>query len=76
MSRLGNCHDNAVVESFLQLLKRERFKRRIYPDRKTARADIFDYIEMFYNRQRKHGYNDMLSPVEYEKRYFIKLGSV
>lgn len=76
MSRRGNCHDNAVAESFFQLLKRERIKRRIYPDRQTARADIFNYIEMFYNRQRKHGYNDMLSPVEYEKRYFMKLGSV
>ena len=76
MSRRGNCHDNAVAESFFQLLKRERIKRRIYPDRQAARADIFDYIEMFYNRQRKHGYNDMLSPVEYERRYFMKLESV
>lgn len=76
MSRRGNCHNNAVVESFFQLLKRERIKRRIYPDHEAARADIFDYIEMFYNRQRKHGYNDMLSPVEYEKRYFMKLASV
>jgi len=76
MSRRGNCHDNAVAESFFQLLKRERIKRRIYPDRQTARADIFNYIEMFYNRQRKHGYNDMLSPVEYEKRYFKKLAGV
>ncbi len=76
MSRRGNCHDNAVAESFFQLLKRERIRRRIYPDRAAARADIFDYIEMFYNRRRKHGYNDMLSPVEYEKRYFMKLESV
>jgi putative transposase len=76
MSRRGNCHDNAVAESFFQLLKRERVKRRIYPDRQTARADIFNYIEMFYNRQRKHGYNGMLSPVAYEERYFMKLGSV
>ena len=76
MSRRGNCHDNAVAESFFQLLKRERIKRRIYSDRQTARADIFNYIEMFYNRQRKHGHNDMLSPVEYEERYLMKLGSV
>ena len=76
MSRRGNCHDNAVAESFFQLLKRERIKRRIYPDRQTACADIFNYIEMLYNRQRKHGYNDMLSPVEYERRYYMKLGSV
>ena len=65
-----------MAESFFQLLKRERIKRRIYPDRKTARADIFNYIEIFYNRKRKHGHNDMLSPVEYERRYFMKLGSV
>jgi len=76
MSRRGNCHDNAVAESFFQLLKRERIKRRIYMTREEARSDIFDYIEMFYNTRRRHGYNDKLSPVEYEKRYFTRLGSV
>lgn len=76
MSRRGNCHDNAVAESFFQLLKRERIKRKIYATRDLARQDIFDYIEMFYNPIRKHGSNDMLSPIEYEKRYFMKLGSV
>ncbi len=50
MSRRGNCHDNAVAESFLQLLKRERIKRKTYPTREAARQDVFDYIEMFYNR--------------------------
>jgi putative transposase len=49
MSRRGNCHDNAVAESFFQLLKRERIKRRIYAMRDEARADVFDYIEHFYN---------------------------
>jgi putative transposase len=76
MSRRGNCHDNAVAESFFQLLKRERIKRRIYTTREEARSDIFDYIEMFYNTRRRHGYNDKLSPVEYEKQYFKRLGSV
>ena len=76
MSRRGNCHDNAVAESFFQLLKRERIKRRIYATRDLAKQDIFDYIEMFYNPVRKHGNNDMLSPVEYEKRYFMNLESV
>lgn len=47
MSRRGNCHDNAVAESFFQLLKRERIRRRIYATRDEARQDIFDYIEMF-----------------------------
>ena len=76
MSRRGNCHDNAVAESFFQLLKRERVKRRIYNSREEARQDIFNYIEMFYNPVRRHGYNDDLSPVEFEKRYFNKAGSV
>ncbi|EOV7923791.1 IS3 family transposase, partial [Escherichia coli] len=49
MSRRGNCHDNAVAESFFQLLKRERIKKKIYGMREEARSDIFDYIEMFYN---------------------------
>jgi putative transposase len=69
MSRRGNCHDNAVAESFFQLLKRERIKRKIYSSRDAARADIFDYIEMFYNNRRRHSSNEQLSPVEYEKRH-------
>ena len=76
MSRRGNCHDNAVAESFFQLLKRERIKRRIYLTRSEARGDIFDYIEMFYNTKRRHGSSEQLSPVEYEKRYFKRLESV
>jgi len=44
MSRRGNCYDNAVTESFFQLLKRERIKRKIYKNREEARRDIFDYI--------------------------------
>ena len=76
MSRRGNCHDNAVAERFFQLLKRERIKRKIYPTRVAARSDIFDYIEMFYNTQRRHGFNDQLSSVEYEKRFQKRLVSV
>jgi len=68
MSRRGNCHDNAVAESFFQLLKRERIKRKIYATRDEARADVFDYIELFYNSRRRHGYNDGLSPVQYEQQ--------
>lgn len=70
MSRRGNCHDNAVAESFFQLLKRERVRRRIYATRDEARQDIFDYIEMFYNPKRRHSLSNDLSPVEYEKQYF------
>ncbi|SFV16721.1 IS3 family transposase, partial [Pseudoduganella namucuonensis] len=76
MSRRGNCHDNAVAESFFQLLKRERIKRKTYATREDARQDIFDYIEMFYNPKRRHGGNERLSPVEYEKRYFQRLKGV
>ena len=76
MSRRGNCFDNAVAESFFQLLKRERIRRKIYATREQARADVFDYIEMFYNRKRRHGYVQQLSPVEYEKQYFLKNGAV
>jgi putative transposase len=68
MSRRGNCHDNAVAESFFQLLKRERIKRRTYLTRDAARQDVFEYIEMFYNPKRKHTNNGMLSPVDFEIR--------
>jgi len=76
MSRRGNCHDNAVAESFFQLLKRERIRRRTYKDREEARRDVFDYIEMFYNPKRRHGYNNRLSPIDYEKQYEERLMSV
>ena len=67
MSRRGNCHDNAVAESFFQLLKRERIRRRSYPTRDAARQDVSEYIEMFYNPKRKRTKNGMLSPVDFEK---------
>ena len=69
MSRRGNCHDNAVAESFFSLLKKERIKRRIYPNRAMAASDVFDYIEMFYNPVRRHNFAADLSPVEFERRY-------
>ncbi|MFJ7145606.1 IS3 family transposase [Pseudomonas protegens] len=76
MSRRGNCHDNAVAESFFQPLKRERIKRKIYTSRQDVRSDVFDYIEMFYNAKRRHGFNNQLSPVEFEKRYAMSLQGV
>lgn len=76
MSRRGNCHDNAVAESFFQLLKRERIKRKIYTTREYARSDVFDYIEMFYNSKRRHSFNNQLSPIEFEKRYAMSLQGV
>lgn len=68
MSRRGNCHDNAVAESFFQLLKRERIRRKTYPTRDDARRDVFEYIELFYNAKRKHTNNGMLSPIDFEIR--------
>jgi putative transposase len=76
MSRRGNCHDNAVAESFFQLLKRERIRRKVYANRDEARQDVFDYIEMFYNTKRRHGFNNQMSPVEFENRFSKRLISV
>jgi putative transposase len=70
MSRRGNCWDNAVVESFFGSLKKERIKKRIYKTRELARADVFDYIEVFYNRQRRHSHLGGVSPEAFEQASF------
>ncbi len=57
-----------VVESFVGLMKRERVNRTRYLTRDEAKADIFDYIERFYNRTRRHGYLGNISPVNFEER--------
>jgi len=72
MSRRGNCYDNAVAESFFHSLKTEHIKRRIYKTREQARQSIFYYIEIFYNRKRRHSFNNQLSPVEFEQRFFAQ----
>ena len=54
MNRRGNCWDNAVAESFFSSLKKERIRRQVYRTRDLAKADVFEYIEMFYNRTRRH----------------------
>jgi transposase InsO family protein len=71
MSRRGNCWDNAVTESFFGLLKAELGDR--FETRQQASDRLFDYIEVFYNRQRIHSASDYLSPVEYEARYQAQL---
>lgn len=76
MSRRGNCYDNAVAESFFQLLKRERIRRKTYSDREEARRDVFNYIEMFYNPKRRHGYANDFAPVVFKNQYFNRLQSV
>lgn len=67
MSRRGNCWDNAVAESFFSSLKKERIRKRIYKTRDLARADIFDYIEVFYNRTRRHSHLGHVSPEAFER---------
>ncbi|MCE5364714.1 IS3 family transposase, partial [Pseudomonas anguilliseptica] len=47
-------------------------KRKIYGSRDEARSDVFDYIEMFYNPKRRHGFAEKLSPIEFERRYFLR----
>ena len=66
MSGSGNCYDNAAMESFFGLLKRERVNRVRYRTRDEARADLFEYIEVFYNRKRRHGYIGNISPDDFE----------
>jgi putative transposase len=67
MSRRGNCWDNAVAESFFSSLKKERIKKRIYKTREIARADVFDYIEVFYNRKRRNSHLGGVSPEAFEQ---------
>ena len=67
MSRRGNCWDNAVMESFFSSLKKERIRKRIYKTREMARADVFDYIEVFYSRSRRHSHLGGVSPEAFER---------
>lgn len=66
MSRRGNCWDNAVAESFFSSLKKERIKKRIYTTRDLATAEIYEYIEMFYNPTRRHSHLSGVSPEMFE----------
>lgn len=68
MSRRGNCWDNACAESFFGTLKRELIYHRQYRTRDDAKQDIFEYIEVFYNRLRRHSTLGYYSPAEFEAR--------
>lgn len=68
MSRKGDPYDNACVESFFSSLKRELAIRQRFPTRERARAAVFEYIEVFYNRRRRHSTLGYLSPIEFERR--------
>ncbi|WP_432738857.1 IS3 family transposase [Maridesulfovibrio sp. FT414] len=72
MSRRGNCWDNAVAENFFSKLKRERVNRTIYKTREQARQDIFIYLEIFYNRKRRHAGIGYVSPERYEQEFYRK----
>ena len=67
MSRRGNCHDNAVAESFFANLKKEKIRRKRYPTRDEARQAVFEYIELYYNPKRRHTHNGRVAPAVYEK---------
>ena len=68
MSRSGNVWDNAAMESFFSSLKTERIGKKVYRSRDAARADVFDYIERFYNPVRRHSTLGYLSPLEFERK--------
>jgi putative transposase len=68
MSRSGNCWDNAAMESFFSSLKTERVAAKTYRTRDEARADVFDYIERFYNPRRRHSTLGYVSPMEFERQ--------
>jgi len=70
MSRRGNCRDNAAMESFFGSLKKEHIMKRVYKTRDLARADIFDYIESFFKRARRHQPIDGVSSEAFEKASF------
>lgn len=73
MSRKGNCYDNAPIESFWGTLKNELVYHRDYLTRQEAIKDITEYIEIFYNRQRRQKRLGYLSPAAYEKKYYEKM---
>jgi putative transposase len=68
MSKKGDCYDNAVVESFWAKLKKECLGNDIFPSRNEAKTAVFEYIEIYYNRKRRHSSLGYLSPTHYEKQ--------
>ena len=75
MSRRGDCWDNAVAESFFATLKTELVYRSRWQTRATARSAIFEYIESFYNRRRRHSSLAYLSPADFERLYGEQLAA-
>ena len=75
MSRRGNCWDNAVAESFFSTLKTELVHNMVFMSRTAARTTIAEWIEVFYNRKRRHSTIGYVSPAEYEQRYLDQLNA-
>ena len=75
MGSRGDCFDNAVLESFHASLKKDLIHRRSWPTKADARTAVFDYIETFYNRRRRHSTLGMLSPLEYENSTLVTGGT-
>ncbi len=72
MSRKGDCWDNAPMESFFATLKKELIHGRRFRTREQARREIFEYIEVFYNRERLHSSLGYVSPADYERQLAVK----
>jgi putative transposase len=75
MGSKGDCYDNAVAESFFATLKKELVHRRSWPTRRELTSEVFEYIEAFYNRTRRHSTLEYLSPADYENRTLIDPGA-
>ena len=75
MGSKGDCYDNAVAESFFATLKKELVHRRSWPTRRELTSEVFEYVEAFYNRVRRHSTLGYLSPADYETRTLIDPGA-
>jgi putative transposase len=75
MGSRGDCYDNAVAESFFATLKKELVNRRSWPTRRELASEVFEYVEAFYNRVRRHSTLGYLSPADSEDRTLIKPGA-
>jgi putative transposase len=76
MSRRGNCHDNAVAESFFTTFKKRVTQRKIYTTWEDAKTEICNFIEIFYNPVKRHSHTGDVFPVKFEKDYYSRLESV
>jgi transposase InsO family protein len=76
MGSKGDCFDNAVAESFFATLKKELIHRRAWPTKAELRTEVFDYIEVFYNRERRHSTLGQRSPVDYENSTMRRDGPI